>query len=364
VEQFMDLSHLQSGVAAAWADVKQFLAAVRFARPGLLWLSLLPVVLAILSYFATRKRRKHVAEFGRPAAVAGLLTRRLTAGRLSRFLLGLGWTALLLGVAGPRWGKTAGDGVAVGRDVVVVLDFSRSMWATDVLDGLTPRWRAAVDGVKDLIATARTRGGHRIGVVVFAARPVVWVPPTTDYDHLDAKLDDLDAARPPNDIRPIDDAVKSGTRIGAALKLAVETHDPRFTGAQDIILLTDGDDPEDDREWAGGVTAARAAGVPVHVVGIGDPVVEFRLEIRPRGDELVMTKLHDEVAKAIATEGRGEYLPAQTGPVRLGEFFRTRIEPAPSRLIADDPTTRLTDRSGWFFAAAAVLLAAGWLRER
>lgn len=359
----MDLSHLQSGLAAAWADVTQFAAAVRFARPPLLWLSLLPVALAVVGVYAARRKRAQLAAFGRPAAVAGLLTRRLTTGRLAAFLLGLAWTALLLGVAGPRWGKSAGGGVAVGRDVMVVIDFSRSMWATDLR---TPdaRWQAAVAGVKDLIATARTRGGHRVGVVVFAARPVVWVPPTTDYDHLDAKLDDLDAARPPNDVRPLDDAVKSGTRIGAALKLAVDAHDPRFAGAQDIVLLTDGDDPEPDREWAAGVTAARAAGVPVHVVGVGDPADEFPLVIKARGDDLVLTRLHEEVTTAIATEGRGEYLPARTGAVLLGEFFRAKIESAPPRLIDDDPTTRLADRSGWFFAAAAALLALGWLRER
>ena len=82
----MDLSHLQSGLASVWADVKQFLAAVRFARPGLLWLSLAPILLAVVGLFAARAKRRQVAEFGRPAAVAGLLTRRSTAGRLARFL--------------------------------------------------------------------------------------------------------------------------------------------------------------------------------------------------------------------------------------------------------------------------------------
>lgn len=359
----MDLPQLQSGLAAAWADVKQFLLAVRFTRPGFLWLSLLPILLAVLGYVAARKKRMQIAEFGRPAAVAGLLTVRFGRERLSRFLLGLGWTALVLAVAGPRWGKTTSDGVAVGRDVVVVLDFSRSMWATD-LRTTDARWQAAVNGARDLIATARTRGGHRIAIVVFAARPKLWVPLTTDYNHLDTKLGDLDATQPPNDIRPLDDTARSGTRIGAALQLAVEAHDPRFVGSQDIILLTDADDPEPDREWAAGVTAARAAGVPVHVVGIGNPDEEFPLVIKPRGDDLVLTKLHEDVARQIATEGRGQYLPARTGAVELGEFFRTRVEQFPSRLIEDDATTRLQDRSGWFFAAAAALFLLGWLRER
>ena len=359
----MDLPQFQSGFATAWADVKQFLVGVRFARPAFIWLSLLPIAFAVLGYFAAKRKRKQIAEFGRPAAVAGLATRYVRSGRLARFLLGLAWTALVLGIAGPRWGKTTTDGVAVGRDLVVVIDLSRSMLATD-LTTTDARWQSAVNAVRGLIEYARTRGGHRIGIVVFAARPKVWVPLTTDYNHLETKLDDLDAARPPNDIRPADDAVKSGTRIGAALKLAVETHDRRFTGAQDILLLTDADDPESDREWATGVTAARSTGIPVHVVGIGDPHLKFQLDIKTR-DDPIFTQLEQDVAKAIATEGRGQYLAAHRDPAQLNEFFRTKIEPFPSRSLPDDePTTQLLDRSVWFFLAAAVLLALGWLRER
>jgi Ca-activated chloride channel family protein len=357
----MNLSHLQSGLVGVWEDAQQFLTGVRFERPGWLWLSLLPIGLAILGYFAARKKRKQIAEFGRPAAIAGLLTRRLSPNRLARFLIGLAWTFLLLGVAGPRWGTGTGDGVAVGRDVVIVLDFSRSMLATD-LTTTDARWKSAVNGIHDLIDTVRTRGGHRLGIVVFAARPKVWVPLTTDFNHLQSRLDDLDANQPPNDIRPIDDAVKSGTRIGAALRLAVDLHDPQFYGSQDIILLTDADDPERDREWALGVTRARTADIPIHVVGIGDPDDWFPLKLPQRDDEL--TQLREEDARQIATEGRGVYLPARKGPVQLGEFFRTRIEPFPSRQLADDPTMQRIDRSVGFFLAAAILLVLGWLCER
>ena len=359
----MDLPQFQSGLTSIWADVKLFLAGVRFVRPGLLWLSLLPILFSLLGYFASRRKRKLIAEYGRPAAVAGLATHRVRSTRLSQFLLGLAGAALVLGVAGPRWGKTTVEGVAVGRDVVIVLDFSRSMLATD-LKNTDARWQAAVNAVRDLITDARSRGGHRIGIVVFAARPKVWVPLTTDYNHLETRLDDLDANRPPNDIRPIDDAVKSGTRIGAALKLAVETHDPRFPGSQDVILLTDGDDPEPDREWASGVTAARSAGIPVHVIGIGNPATEFPLAIPSRGEVEVKTKLREDVVEAIASEGRGQYLPARTDPPALSEFFRTQVEPFPSRTIVGDPTTQFIDRSHWFYFAAALLFALGWWRGR
>lgn len=359
----MDLSSFQSGLGSVWADVRAFVGGVKFARPGLLWLSLLPVVVAVLAVVAEWRKRKLTAAFGRPAAVAGLHTVRPSRQWLARFLLGLGWAALVFAVAGPKWGKAPDEGTAVGRDVIVVIDLSRSMLATD-LSTTKPRWQAAVDAVRDLIEAARTRGGHRVGVVVFAARPVLFVPLTTDYAHVEQRLLDIDAERPPHDVRPVDDSTPSGTRIGSALRLAVESHDPRFAGAQDVILFTDGDDPELDYEWEGGVTAARNAKIPVHVVGIGDPTRDFPLDLKAWGGRIVPTRLHEEVAQEIATEAKGEYLPARRDQPDMEHFFRSRIEPLPPRQLDDDPTTGLRDQSAWFYAAAGLLLLLGWVRER
>ena len=359
----MDLPQFQTGLGTVWADLREFLAAVRFARPELLWLSLAPILLAVLAFVAEWQKRTAVAAFGRPAAVAGLHTMRPGRQWLARFLLGFGWTALVLAVAGPRWGKGADDGTAVGRDMVVVIDLSRSMQATDLSKSGT-RWQAALDAVRELIATCRRNGGHRIGIVVFSTRPMLFVPLTTDYTHLEQKLLDLDGDRPPHAVRPLDDSIPSGTRIGAALKLAVASHDPRFVGAQDILLFTDADDPERDDEWAGGVTTTRNAGIPVHVVGIGDPINPHLLHLKARGEEVVETRLVEEVAKEIAAEGRGAYLPARRDPPDMATFFRTKIDPLPPRPFDDDPTTQLQDRSVWFYLAAVLLFGTGWVRER
>ncbi len=245
------------------------------------------------------------------------------------------------------------------------------MLAADMA-GPPERWQAAVAGAQDLVESLRSRGGHRAAIVVFAAKPKLLVPLTTDYDHLQAKLAELDAAHPPPEIRP-DEGSKSGTRIGAALAAAVEAHDPRFPGYQDIILLSDGDDPADDREWAAGVSVARQASIPVHAVGLGDPVhpspvlVDGRLLESIGKDGVrdpVQTRLHEDVLKAIAEEGRGSYLPARREVPRLGEFFRTRIEPNPSRELSDDALPQPKDRSAWFLGIGLALLAIGWWRER
>lgn len=282
--------------------------------------------------------------------------------RLSRMLWFIATTLLTLGFIGPHWGKSDRAGVAIGRDVLIVIDLSRSMQATDLSDA-QPRWKAATNAAAELVRAASIRGGHRIGIVIFAAKAKVLVPLTTDYGHLLQSLDELDGEVRPLEIRP-DETATSGTRIGAALKLAIEAHDTRYPGVQDIVVLSDGDDPAEDREWAQGTSAARAAGIPIHTVGIGGSEAT-PLVLKKKGDaegELVSTKLRNEVLDEIAREARGKYLAAGRDPPKLAEFFHRNIEPLPSREFSDDSVAARRDRSVWFFALGFVCFLLAWWR--
>ena len=360
----MDFGGVQSGFGAAWADLREFLTALRWSRPGLLWLSFVPISFLILEWWASARNRVVAARLGRSGAVRNLAVRVPRRSALRRLAFGFAWSSFVLALAGPRWGSADDGGVVVGRDVVIVIDLSRSMLATDLA---TPqaRWQAARDSARDLVDTASRRGGHRIGIVVFAARPKVLVPLTTDYDHLNLMLGEIDAAVQPVEIRPADEFSKSGTRIGAALAVAVQIHDERFPGKQDIVLLSDGDDPADDREWAEGIAGARAVGIPIHVIGIGD-TVESPVTLRRRGGgegELIATKLVEEPLRTIARDSRGRYFSAGREKPRLGEFFAAELEKQPSRELTDDAATALRDRSTGFWLFGLVTLLLAWIRR-
>ena len=350
----MDFGGWQSGSAAAWGDLREFVAAVRWARPTLLWLALVPLPLLVLEIWSAWRNRIAFGMLGRMRTPV----RKTMVGKL---FFGLSWSVLVLAAAGPRWGTGAEGGVAVGRDAIVVIDLSRSMLAEDLATP-QPRWQAARDAALDLIAAARKRGGHRIGIVIFAARPKVFVPLTTDYDHLEQMLAELDAAVQPADIRPADESAKSGTRIGAALALAVEAHDERFPGKRDIVLLSDGDDPAEDEEWKAGIAPARTAGIPIHTVGIGD-TIDTHMLLKRRGGaegELISTRLREGPLESIAEQSQGMYLPARRDPARLGDFFRTQLEPLPSRELTDDAASLPRDRSTGFWLAGLVFLLLAW----
>ena len=355
---------ISSGLSGLWTDAREFVAAVRFARPDALWLLLLLPLLALVNLWAARQRARAVALIGRPAAVAAQLTHPRPARRWLGFAYPLAWLFLVVALAGPRWGTSDEAGIAVGRDLVIVIDLSRTMLADDMSDAeARTRWEAARAGALDVLAAMERRGGHRVALVVFAARTKLLCPLTTDYAHVRAILNDLDGRYPPPAIRPGAEAdIVSGTRIGAGLVAAVEAHDPRFPGFQDIILISDGDDPGGDEEWKRGSKAARAANIPVYTVGVGSPTTPAGVEVG--GEPLCVTMLQEEPLKQIAAETRGEYVAARRDVPPLGVFFQREIEPRPSRAVSDDQVPQPKERHVWFLVPALMLFLLGWTRGR
>src|SRR5207248_5851262 len=129
--------------------------------------------------------------------------------------LTLGLLAIVLGTAGPQWGRDWDQSAAPGRDLVVVLDCSRSMWAE------TPsRLERAKTALLDLCNEMKKHGGHRVALVVFAGSARLACPLTHDYDHFRESVEAVDTDAPDPEIAPGPGA-QSGTRIGAALHKAL-----------------------------------------------------------------------------------------------------------------------------------------------
>jgi Ca-activated chloride channel family protein len=224
------------------------------------------------------------------------------------------------------------------------------------LQSTQPRWRSAVEHAQQMVSELQFRGGHRVGVVVFAARPSVVVPLSTDLGFVSVRLAELNANNPPSDILATG-AEGSGTRIGRALQLATGLHTPQNTLAQDIVLFTDADDPADDGDWRLGIAATREAQIPVHVVGIGDAERATQLQLSGLAAP-VSTRLRNEVARSIALEGRGTYLHAGRELVDVRPWLQRLILTALTRQYEVDGIRHRIDRSAWFYGIAAVLLLA------
>jgi Ca-activated chloride channel family protein len=316
-----------------------------FTHPLMLaGLSALPV-LSVLAVLAARRRQRALVALGGLALGAVLLRRRPS--RLRAFLGWLGLVLLALGMADPRWGRDWSQSAAPGRDLMVVVDLSRSMYAE-----APSRVERARTALFDLADTLRQRGGHRLGLVLFAGRAKLVCPLTHDLDHFRASVKDIDITLP-------DPELGAGTRIGAGLTLAVESQEGR-SRARDILLLSDGDDPARDGEWRSGLERARSEGIAVHCVALGDsseghPIKAGNGWLMHDGKE-VRTRREDAPLREIARRTGGELILAGTQQLPLGEFYLALAAAAGD----EDSPDRLPvyhQRYSWFLLPAFVLLS-------
>jgi Ca-activated chloride channel family protein len=346
------------------------IAAALFAHPPILWLLLVLPVLSLLNLWSEWRRGRAWKRLGNLLALERMTPRLRRFRRLRNFCWSLGLTLLVVGAAGPQWGRDWGTATMEGRDVVVVLDLSHSMLAE-----VPKRQKLARDALLDLAEGVQRRGGHRLALVAFASRPKVVCPLTHDYDHFREALKGLDAAQPPQELRPVvpegsdDTGPVSGTRIGLALQLAAQTHDPRFRGFQDILLVSDGDDPVDDGEWREGVAEAKEQKIPVHVLGVGDPKRKHPIYLDDRKmmfqGKTVETRLDEKLLEQIASQTGGVYIAGRTGAVPLAELFREHIESRGNRQLDLEGLPMLRQRYAWFLGGASFFVCVAlWLPER
>jgi Ca-activated chloride channel homolog len=322
------------------------------AQPELLIaLAVLPALGWLASLDARRRRRVLAAVGGLPA----LSVARRWPQTLRALCLLSGLATLGVAVAGPRWGRDFSQPAVPGRDLVVALDCSKSMFAE------TPsRFEQARSALLDLADALARVGGHRVALVAFAARSRVVCPLTRDYDHFRDAVAGLDPQTFDADLGPTADS-PSGTRIGLGLCEALRALDARYAGAGDVLLLSDGDDPARDGEWRAGLEAARADHVPVYTIAIGDPesasVIPLDSHPLMHDGKEVRTKLEEAPLRAIAEGTGGVFFAARLRPVAAGALYLDAIVTRPQREDADDTLPVSQDRSQWFYGASLGLLA-------
>ncbi|HEY9478546.1 MAG TPA: VWA domain-containing protein [Gemmatimonadaceae bacterium] len=162
---------------------------------------------------------------------------------------------LVVAIARPQSPGDIRDERLSGRNIVLVLDISSSMKATDL--GAASRLETAKRVLTDFV---RSRRGDFIGLVVFASRPFTQAPLTDD----DGVLAELIARA---DIGLLAD----GTAIGSALAMAENKLKdlPRNSGV--IVLVTDGGNNVGNPDPLTAASLARAIGIRIYAVGVGAP---------------------------------------------------------------------------------------------
>jgi Ca-activated chloride channel family protein len=191
----------------------------------LLWL--LPALLALYIYAFARKRQALAAFLDvvlTPRLVhaepsPAVVQSPMSLGAVGCLVLALMQTAI------QEWQEVQRQ----GRDLMILLDVSRSMLAEDVVPSRLAR---AKSDITDLLQVLQQEGGHRLGLVVFAGQASLQCPLTLDYAFF---LQQLNQAGPHT-------VTRGGTLIGDAIRKALSAFGPLANNYKDIILITDGED--------------------------------------------------------------------------------------------------------------------------
>lgn len=328
-----------------------------FANPWALSLVWLFPLLCLLAGVARYRQERKLARLASALALRSLAPVRRSRRWLRTCCFSAGLFVLVVAIVGPQWGYEPDPALASGRDLVVVLDLSRSMLAEDVLPNRVGR---AKNALLELADAVQQRGGHRIALVAFAGQARIVCPLTPDYDHFRTALAALEVGDPKLTPTATAAGPASGTRIGLALKQAVELHDSRFRGHQDIVLVSDGDDPAHDNEWRAGASEAMIRGIPIYTVGIGNPASDSPIpakDDRPllHDGKEVRTRLDEAPLDELAQMTGGSYVPARLDLPPMTELFRQRMMTRPTRELGEDVVPTLAPRYPWFFAVALTL---------
>lgn len=271
----------------------------RFANPDYLFLLvILPVLIAFYIYALIRKK-KALKKIGNPEILAMLMPDVSPKRQHLKFWLLFGAiAATIFIIAGPQFGSKLETVKRNGVEIMVCLDVSNSMLAEDV----TPN---RLEKAKQMLAKL-TDGftNDKIGLIIFAGEAYTQLPITSDYISAKMFLSSINPSM----------VTTQGTAIGTAINLAVRSFTPSETSDKAIILITDGENHEDDA--VGAAKKAAEKGIHVNIVGIGLPKGEpIPLDgnnnfMKDREGNVVVTRLNEQMCREIAAAGDGMYVRA------------------------------------------------------
>ncbi|MDT3500353.1 VWA domain-containing protein [Stenotrophomonas maltophilia] len=258
--------------------------ALHFLRPEWLWaLAALPLIVAVAVY---RQRR---SDAWRQAVDAHLLPHLLASGPRRRMRLPwaqlLGWTLASLALAGPSWRQQAQPMFQASAPLLVVLDLSSRITATDLPPSRLLQARAKIGTL------LRAREGGQVGLIVYADDAYTVAPLTEDADNVALYLDALSPDVMPRDGQRADRGIDWATRL------------MRQTGAPQGQILVVTDQADDEAELA--ASQARSLGLQVSVLGLGTP---GGAAYRDSSGQIRQAALDEGRLRAVATAGGGRYV--------------------------------------------------------
>ena len=270
---------------------------INFAQAQYLVLILLIPFFFIIQALVLKLRRRRIRRFGDEELVRQLMpSYSVSRVWVKLTLFSIGFFFFVIGLSRPQIGAKLKEHETKGAEIMIALDVSNSMLAEDYSPNRLERAKLAISRLVDKLRD------DRIGLIVFAGNSFVQLPITTDYVSAKIFLNTISTESVPI----------QGTAIGEAINTAIRSFSAQSEKSRAIIIITDGENHEDDPVAA----AAQAAemGVRVFTIGVGSPEgkpipMDGGL-LKDRDGNIVVTRLDESVLQEVAKAGNGLYVRA------------------------------------------------------
>ncbi len=277
---------------------------INFAQAQYLLLLLLVPFFFVIQAVVLKIRKRRIRKFGDEVLVARLMPSYSEGKTWIRLVLfSIGFIFFIIGLSRPQIGARLKEHETKGAEIMIVLDVSNSMLAEDYSPNRLERAKLAISRLVDKLRD------ERIGLIVFAGNSFVQLPITTDYVSAKMFLNSISTESVP----------VQGTAMGEAINTAMKSFSLQSEKSRAVIVITDGENHEDDP-----VAAAKQAaelGVRVFTIGVGSPEgkpIPFEGELlKDKDGEIVVTRLDEGILKEVADAGNGLYVRAGTSEFGL-----------------------------------------------
>lgn len=323
----------------------------RFANPEFLYLLLLLPVVLLLWIINGYRRRKAITRLGEGELIRKLIPDLSGIRPNLKFALQMSVIVLMtIILARPQFGSKIEEVRRQGVEVIIALDVSNSMLAEDIQPNRLERAKQAISRLVESL------DNDKIGLIVFAGNAYTQIPVTTDY--ISAKMF-LSTISP--EIAP-----KQGTSIASAIDLGMRSFSPGADKSKALIIITDGENHEDDPVEK--AKEAAAEGIVIHTIGIGSADgVPISMNVNGKREFLkdpdgntVITKLDEKILKEIAVAGSGMYVRASNTNIGLTQIF-DEIRQMKKQELEGTMFTEYNDQFQIFAGASLILLLIDFL---
>jgi len=284
----------------------------RFEHIEFLYFLLLIPVFFILFNISTAIGRKRMKRFGDPEVLSMLMPDvSKPRPKIKHILFAFALIFVVLAIARPQYGTRLQELKRKGIEIIIALDVSNSMMAEDIQPNRLEKAKQAISKMVDRLVN------DRIGLIVFAGKAYSQIPITNDYASAKMFLSSISPG-----IVPV-----QGTAIGAAIDLAMSSFTPDEEMNRALIIITDGENHEDDPLAM--ATQANQKGIKVYTIGVGlpkgSPVPQSssgqRNFLKDKDGKVVISKLDEKMLQDIASLGGGKYIRANNTRLGLNALF-------------------------------------------